>query len=217
MNGASWRLLGGPVVLAALGLALFAAVPLVVAYMHLSAKGVAALALHHGAGIWMWLALAWLAARVIELLLRRVAMVSRDGTPYPRLLSDLLRATLFAAALVLILLLVFDQPATDLITVSSVVIAVVGFALRNCWHGCGCCSVFETWRGGLSFGARTAIPIDQARSRHPCAVILRVAATPALGLVSRVTTPALGLVSRVTAPPTLWAMPVPCRCDLTAM
>ena len=47
------------------------------------------------------------------------------------MLTDLLNATLFAGAAVIILLLVFDQPATGLITVSSVVIAVVGFALRN--------------------------------------------------------------------------------------
>lgn len=128
MNGVSWRLLVGPAVLAAAGIALFvSAVPLGTS-IHLSADGVAALLLHHASGIWMWLALAWLAARVIELMLRRV---SRNGTPYPRLLTDLLRAVLFATAAVTILLLVFDQPAAGLITVSSVTIAVVGFALRN--------------------------------------------------------------------------------------
>ena len=79
----------------------------------------------------MWLALAWLAARSVDVLLRRVAVVSRGGVPYPRLLTDLLSAALFAAAAMTILLLVFDQPATGLITVSSVVIAVIGFALRN--------------------------------------------------------------------------------------
>jgi small-conductance mechanosensitive channel len=131
MSGASWRLLVGPAALAAAGFVLFAVAPRLVASLHLSPDGIAATALHHVSGIWMWLALAWLAARVIELLLLRVALVSRSGAPYPRLLSDLLRAALFAAAAILILLLVFDQPATGLITVSSVVIAVIGFALRN--------------------------------------------------------------------------------------
>jgi small-conductance mechanosensitive channel/CRP-like cAMP-binding protein len=131
MNGTSWRLLIGPSALAAAGLALFVAAPWLGASIHLYSGGVPALALHHASGIWMWFALAWLAGRAIELLLRRVALVSRSGTPYPRLLSDLLRAALFAAAAILILLLVFDQPAAGLITVSSVMIAVIGFALRN--------------------------------------------------------------------------------------
>ncbi len=117
--------------LAGTGCALFAAAPLLGAWLHLAPDGAAAFVLHHVSGIWMWLALAWLAARSSMCCCVGWLLVSRGGVPYPRLLTDLLRAALFAAAAMTILLLVFDQPATGLITVSSVVIAVIGFALRN--------------------------------------------------------------------------------------
>ena len=131
MGNVSRRLMAGPVLLAIVGCAWFAAIPLIDAWLHLAPDGAGALVLHHASGIWMWLALAWLAARSVDVLLHRVAVVSRGGAPYPRLLTDLLSAALFAAAAMIILLLVFDQPATGLITFSSVVIAVIGFALRN--------------------------------------------------------------------------------------
>jgi small-conductance mechanosensitive channel/CRP-like cAMP-binding protein len=131
MNQASRRLVLGPAVLVAVGLALVVTTPLLVGALGLAPDGVAALVLHDTSGIWLWLALAWLAARCLDVMLHQVAQVSRGGMPYPRLLTDLLRAALFAAAAITILLLVFDQPATGLITVSSVVIAVIGFALRN--------------------------------------------------------------------------------------
>jgi small-conductance mechanosensitive channel/CRP-like cAMP-binding protein len=131
MRGESRRLLAGPATLAGMGCALFVAAPLLTAWLRLAPDSAGALVLHDASGIWMWLALAWLAARIFEVLLRRVALVSRSGVPYPRLLTDLLSAALFAGAAMIILLLVFDQPATGLITVSSVLIAVVGFALRN--------------------------------------------------------------------------------------
>jgi small-conductance mechanosensitive channel/CRP-like cAMP-binding protein len=131
MARASRRLLIAPTVLAGTGLAAFLSAPLLADELHLAADGAGALFLHHAFGIWMWLALAWFAARVCDLLLHRVAILSRGGTPYPALLSDLLRATLFAAAGLTILMLVFDKSATGLITVSSVMIAVIGFALRN--------------------------------------------------------------------------------------
>src|ERR1700723_313303 len=131
MGNVSRRLMAGPVLLAIVGCTLFAAIPSIEAWLHRAPDGAGALVLRHASGIWMWLALAWLAARSVDVLLRRVAVVSRGGVPYPRLLTDLLSAALFAAAAMTILLLVFDQPATGLITVSSVLIAVIGFALRN--------------------------------------------------------------------------------------
>jgi small-conductance mechanosensitive channel len=131
MSNASRQLLAGPAALAAAGFALFVASPSLSRQFHLTPDGSAAVFLHHVSGIWMWLALAWLAARCCDALLRRVTLVSRSGAPFPRLLTDLLRAVLFAAAAMTILLFVFDQPATGLITVSSVVIAAIGFALRN--------------------------------------------------------------------------------------
>jgi small-conductance mechanosensitive channel/CRP-like cAMP-binding protein len=78
-----------------------------------------------------WLAAAWLAARACDLFLRRAARASGRPAPYPRLLHDLLRAGLFGAAAIGVLLYVLGQEATGLIATSSVLIAVVGFALRN--------------------------------------------------------------------------------------
>jgi small-conductance mechanosensitive channel len=84
-----------------------------------------------GAAMVAWLALAWLAARSCDLLLHRAAQAARRAAPYPRLLHDLLRALLFGLAIVVILVFVFGQGPTGLIATSSVLIAVVGFALRN--------------------------------------------------------------------------------------
>jgi small-conductance mechanosensitive channel/CRP-like cAMP-binding protein len=131
MDDRSRRLLLRPAIVTGIGIALFVTASTVGDFLGLSPEGAAALLLHHASGILMFLALAWLAARCCDLLLRRLAAISSDGTPYPRLLLDLLRAVLFAVAATMILLVVFGQPATGLITVSSVVIAVIGFALRN--------------------------------------------------------------------------------------
>lgn len=73
------------------------------------------------AGTGFWLAAAWTAARLAALLL----------AGHPKLLSDLIGTTLFIAAGVLAAQLVFELPATGLIATSSVLIAVLGFALRN--------------------------------------------------------------------------------------
>lgn len=73
------------------------------------------------AGTAFWLAAAWAAARLATLLL----------ADYPKLLSDLIGAALFITAGVLASQLVFELPATGLIATSSVLIAVLGFALRN--------------------------------------------------------------------------------------
>jgi small-conductance mechanosensitive channel/CRP-like cAMP-binding protein len=78
----------------------------------------------------LWLAGAWLAARLIDLLLRRAATVGPRPAPYPRLLSDLIHGALFVLAAIGISIFVFDQAATGLIATSSVMIAVIGFALR---------------------------------------------------------------------------------------
>jgi len=131
MDDPSRRLLIGPATLTLAGIALFAAAPGLGDLVNLPPDGVAALVLHHATGVWMFLALAWLAARCCDLLLGRVTVISRNGVPFPRVFTDLVRAALFGAAAVIILLVVFRQPATGLITVSSVVIAVIGFALRN--------------------------------------------------------------------------------------
>jgi small-conductance mechanosensitive channel/CRP-like cAMP-binding protein len=131
MADASRRLLVAPFMLACIGVVLFVTSPMQIERLHLTPDSASAISIHHASGILMFLALAWLGARVGDALLRRVALVSRGGAAYPRLLMDLLRAILFMAAVVLILQFVLGQPATGLITLSSVVIAVIGFALRN--------------------------------------------------------------------------------------
>lgn len=78
-------------------------------------------ALRIAAGTAFWLSLAWTAARLATLLLAQ----------HPKLLSDLIGAALFITAGVLVTQLVFELPATGLIATSSVLIAVLGFALRN--------------------------------------------------------------------------------------
>ena len=131
MAGPSRRLLVTPFVLACVGCALFVATPALIRWLNLVPDEAAAVFLHHVSGIWMFLALAWLASRFGDALLRRVALVSAGAAASPRLLMDLLRAILFLTAGLLILRFVFDQSATGLLTLSSVLIAVIGFALRN--------------------------------------------------------------------------------------
>ena len=82
------------------------------------------------AGVAAWIAAAWFASRLADLLLRRAAVAGAQPAAYPRLLSDLVRGALFILAAIGILAFVFDQAATGLIATSSVLIAVVGFALR---------------------------------------------------------------------------------------
>jgi small-conductance mechanosensitive channel len=128
MTIGSRRSLIGPAVLIGAGAVLSVAGPLL--RLPPDAAGI----LRHLSGIWLWLSLAWLVTRALDAFLRRLARVSRDGLPYPRLLMDLLRVAVFAAAAMAILLLVFDQPATGVITLSSVTIAIIGFALRNVFN-----------------------------------------------------------------------------------
>jgi small-conductance mechanosensitive channel/CRP-like cAMP-binding protein len=82
------------------------------------------------AGIAGWLGLAWFGARSLDLLLVR-AVARGDQAQPPRLLQDLARVLLFGMAGLAILSFVFDQPITGLVATSSVLIAVLGFALRN--------------------------------------------------------------------------------------
>jgi small-conductance mechanosensitive channel/CRP-like cAMP-binding protein len=121
-RAASWR--GGPtltrIALHRLVLPLALALALLPPHLLLPTEGVAG-ALRLAAGTGFWLALAWAAARLVALLLSH----------HPKLLSDLVGTALFLAAGVLVAQLVFELPATGLIATSSVLIAVLGFALRN--------------------------------------------------------------------------------------
>jgi small-conductance mechanosensitive channel len=81
-------------------------------------------------GVIAWLAAAWFCARLLDFLLYRAALSAPRPTQYPRLLSDLLHGIVFVLAAIAILIFVFQQQATGFIATSSVLIAVIGFALR---------------------------------------------------------------------------------------
>ena len=120
-----------PAALALAGFALRAATPGLARWLGLPPDGVFALVLRDIAGVCGWIALAWAGARLFDALLLRAADAARRPEPYPRLLGDMARAVLFAAAGLAILVLVFGQPALGLLTTSGVAVAVIGFALRN--------------------------------------------------------------------------------------
>ncbi len=102
-----FRPLIGPAALALVGFALRAAAPALARWLGLAAEGNLALTVRDLGGVGGWLALAWGGARLFDILLLRAAAVTRRDTPYPRLLGDLVRVVLFAAAAVAIVMLVF--------------------------------------------------------------------------------------------------------------
>ncbi|HYD32448.1 MAG TPA: mechanosensitive ion channel family protein [Azospirillaceae bacterium] len=77
-----------------------------------------------------WMAVAWLAARLADLAFDRVAR-HRGLTQSPRLLRDLTRVVLFTLAGTAILAGVLHRPVAGLLATSGVLIAILGFALRN--------------------------------------------------------------------------------------
>ncbi|HYH38067.1 MAG TPA: mechanosensitive ion channel family protein [Azospirillum sp.] len=81
-------------------------------------------------GVAAWLAAAWLGSRILDVVVDRPTRAGRPRA-IPRLLADLLRALIYGAALFAILGSVLDQPVTGLLATSGVLIAVLGFALRN--------------------------------------------------------------------------------------
>ncbi len=76
-----------------------------------------------------WLALAWLVSRIVDLALMRA--MARSGRRAPRLLNDLMTGLLFALAVLAIIAFVFRLPITGLIATSGVLVAILGFALRD--------------------------------------------------------------------------------------
>lgn len=119
-------MLAAPAFLAAVGFALFTT------FSGMSGPAASWFVLPQTAGgMLMWMSLAWLAGRFCALLLHRMVAASAGRLTYPRLLSDLLRAALFAGAMLTIPVSVFGYPAAGLVTVSSVAVAAVGFGLRN--------------------------------------------------------------------------------------
>ncbi|MDW3205374.1 MAG: mechanosensitive ion channel family protein [Alphaproteobacteria bacterium] len=78
-----------------------------------------------------WLAAAFAVQRWLRVLLWTGIVEARSGVPAPGLLIDMTAALIYIAALIIVLSFVFDLPVTGLLTTSSIVIAVIGFALRN--------------------------------------------------------------------------------------
>ena len=78
----------------------------------------------------LWLSLAWLAARIIDVFLwRRIA--ERTGRPAPKLLVAVVRLLIFLGAAAFIVAVVFHQPLTGLAVSSGVLGIVLGFALQK--------------------------------------------------------------------------------------
>ena len=127
MGQPDFRPLIGPAAMALTGFLLRAVLPV------LPEDGIEAqllVAVRAAAGIAGWLALAWAAARLFDILLLRAATVARRP-PYSRLLGDMARGVLFISAVLAIAAQIFEQPALGIITTSGVAVAVIGFALRN--------------------------------------------------------------------------------------
>ena len=77
-----------------------------------------------------WFGLAWVATRVVDGLLRSPA-TSGQSPAAPRLVGDLARVLFFGLAGLAVASFVLHLPVTGLVATSGVVIAVLGFALRN--------------------------------------------------------------------------------------
>src|SRR3954468_20123052 len=77
-----------------------------------------------------WLAAAWFGARLVDAGIARAARQGHAG-PAPRLLADLAYAFLFGLAGLQILGFVLERSVTGLVATSGVLIAVLGFAVRN--------------------------------------------------------------------------------------
>jgi small-conductance mechanosensitive channel/CRP-like cAMP-binding protein len=103
------------------------------------------------AGAAFWFLLAWAAVRLAALLL----------AGHPKLLSDLIGTALYIAAALVVMQVVFELPATGLIATSSVVIAVLGFALRN---------IFGDIFSGIALGMESPYAIgDWIEATEGCA------------------------------------------------
>jgi small-conductance mechanosensitive channel/CRP-like cAMP-binding protein len=78
-----------------------------------------------------WLAVAFVAIRLLDLLLWKGIIVRRTGVPATRLLTDLVNGIILVSALAGVIAFVLDKPVTGLVATSGVAVAVVGFALKS--------------------------------------------------------------------------------------
>lgn len=78
-----------------------------------------------------WTAAAFLAVRLLDLLVWHGLVERRTGQPVPRLLRDVVAALVWLATMCLIAAKVFGWSMAGIATTSGVVVAVLGFALRD--------------------------------------------------------------------------------------
>lgn len=78
-----------------------------------------------------WICGAWLVVRLLDVLLWQGLLRQRTGHAPPRLLSDLLAAAVLASALLMAAAREWQVPVAGIITTSGVLVAVIGFALRD--------------------------------------------------------------------------------------
>jgi len=83
------------------------------------------------AGTLFWLVVGRTATLVLKRFIWQGWMERRMAAPPPKLLVDLTNALVWLAALIVVASYVFGRNITGIVTASGVVIAVVGFALRN--------------------------------------------------------------------------------------
>lgn len=117
-----------PILLATLGGVIFAWDPNLDPWDH-SLPALVIGNFRNGAGAVSLLALAWFGKRLFDLVMLRA--IGGDSARVPRLLNDLVGFVLFVLATVASFAWIFHLPVAGLVTASSVVVAVTGFALRD--------------------------------------------------------------------------------------
>jgi len=86
---------------------------------------------HQVVGMFFWVLIARTTIFALEKLVWQGWMQQRMAAPPPRILAQISNAVVWTVCAFLVFSVVFDKEITGLLTASGVVIAVVGFALRN--------------------------------------------------------------------------------------
>lgn len=87
--------------------------------------------LRYGLLVGLWLALAWLCVRLIDVFFWQGLVAGRLGGAVPKLLKDVVAVIVFVVAITGILGVVFDLDVTGLWATSGVLTVVIGFAIQN--------------------------------------------------------------------------------------
>jgi len=114
-----------PAIATAVGIAAHTGYPAALAALNFPADSAA---LHQLTGAFGYFAAAWLGGRLVGIALERVGPKKR---PVPKLLKELVTAVLFLVAAVATTMLVFGQTLSGVLAGSGILIAILGFALRN--------------------------------------------------------------------------------------